>query len=278
VGETIHGQFDLAIEDYDKAIELAPRILNGYVGRAIVWEDKGDVSKAIADLDRALKIEPKSAWLFSQRGIADGKKKEFDRAIADFTSAIWYRTFNSSAFGDRGKAKLEKGDLDSALTDLNLAIWIDPDNASAYGNRARAFKLKHEFHKALLDYDTLAELQPVTGRNEAAWLLATCPDTKYRDGEKAVRYATEACELTAWHEAGMINTLSAALAAAGRFDEAASRLQQSIDKRNEDLKHPDDEESANFANDLENLASLKELDKKMMAAFKAGQAYTEQPE
>jgi hypothetical protein len=124
----------------------------------------------------------------------------------------------------------------------------------------------------------LAQLQPVTGRDGAAWLLATCPDAKWRDGSKAVQYATEACELTAWNEAGMINTLSAALAEAGRFDEAVNRLQQSIDKRTEDLTHPNDEEAVNFANDRENLAKLEKMDANMMAAFKAGTAYRFQPE
>jgi tetratricopeptide (TPR) repeat protein len=43
---------------------------------------------------------------------------------------------------------------------------------------------------------------------------------KYRDGAKAVRYATKACELMEWHDAGAIDTLAAAYAETGDFDKA----------------------------------------------------------
>jgi hypothetical protein len=51
-----------------------------------------------------------------------------------------------------------------------------------------------------------------------AWLLATCPDDKVRDGAKAVEYAGTACELTDARSAYFVATLAAAFAEAGKFD------------------------------------------------------------
>ena len=56
--------------------------------------------------------------------------------------------------------------------------------------------------------------------NNLAWLLATCPDAKFRDGKRAVELATKACELTKWKVALDIGTLAAAHAEAGDFEAA----------------------------------------------------------
>jgi hypothetical protein len=56
--------------------------------------------------------------------------------------------------------------------------------------------------------------------NSLARLLATCPDDKIRDGKRALEYATQACERTAWKVPGFVDTLATAYAEAGQFEEA----------------------------------------------------------
>jgi hypothetical protein len=53
-----------------------------------------------------------------------------------------------------------------------------------------------------------------------AWILATCPNGKYRDGRSAVTSATQACRLTNWREVSALSTLAAAYAEAGDFPSA----------------------------------------------------------
>jgi tetratricopeptide (TPR) repeat protein len=57
--------------------------------------------------------------------------------------------------------------------------------------------------------------------NCLAWLLATCPDGRHRDGLKAVMYAERACELTGWTDIDYLDTLAAAYAEVGEFERAA---------------------------------------------------------
>ncbi len=56
------------------------------------------------------------------------------------------------------------------------------------------------------------------GFNNLAWLLATCPDDQYRDGNTAVENATRACELSQWAKPDCLGTLAAAYAEAGEFE------------------------------------------------------------
>ena len=56
--------------------------------------------------------------------------------------------------------------------------------------------------------------------NDLAWFLATESDKTRRNGKAAVVLAVEACETTNWQYWGFIDTLAAALAESGEFEEA----------------------------------------------------------
>jgi tetratricopeptide (TPR) repeat protein len=123
------------------------------------------------------------------------------------------------------RSKLErmyKGDDDKAIADLSEAIRLKPDYVGAYNNRGIAYIQKGDYDKALADFREAVRLKPdhVTAYNSLAWLLAVCPDTKVRNGEKAVEYAKKACELSEWKDPARLDTLAAACAEAGDFDEA----------------------------------------------------------
>jgi uncharacterized membrane protein len=76
--------------------------------------------------------------------------------------------------------------------------------------------------RLLAAYDELIHSYPKSARAHQgrAWILATCPDGKYRDGRSAVASATQACELTNWHEVSALSTLAAAYAEVGNFPSA----------------------------------------------------------
>jgi tetratricopeptide (TPR) repeat protein len=67
--------------------------------------------------------------------------------------------------------------------------------------------------------------------NSFAWLLAVCPESRYRNGVKASELAKRAVELK--DTANNIDTLAAAYAEAGRFQEAIKTEERAIAKLKE---------------------------------------------
>jgi hypothetical protein len=67
----------------------------------------------------------------------------------------------------------------------------------------------------------------VESKNNAAWMLATCPDSKHRDGKRAIQLANEAIQQLG-RLAGYVSTLAAAHAEVGDFVRAMEYQEESI--------------------------------------------------
>ena len=74
--------------------------------------------------------------------------------------------------------------------------------------------------------------------NQLAWVWSTCPDPDVRNGQRARECATRACELTEWGEAGFLDTLAAACAECGEFDDAVKWQEKAIELVGDDPERP----------------------------------------
>jgi tetratricopeptide (TPR) repeat protein len=73
-----------------------------------------------------------------------------------------------------------------------------------------------------------ADAGDVDAQNAVAWLLATHPSPQLRDAQSAVSYADKAVAATSRKNAGYLDTLAAAYAAAGEFAKAVAFQKEAI--------------------------------------------------
>lgn len=215
-------QNDEAMADFEDAINLNPQRWQALHNRAVGYAMQGDYERALADLDRTIEIKPDYANARFNRGEIYYEQGEFRRAIDDYNQAIRLSPRDSAAFNSRGHAYYKLKDYRQALRDYTDAIRLDPTNAAAYTNRGDAYADKADFAKASSDYRAAIRIDPTLGRayQSAAWLLATCPVDRFRDSKLAMEAAQKAIELDGEDDYRYLDTLAAAYANAGDFQQA----------------------------------------------------------
>jgi tetratricopeptide (TPR) repeat protein len=216
------GKFDQALADLTEAIRIDPQSATAYYSRGLAWHKKRDLDKALADYDKAIQLDPNDPWAYHNRGLVRTDKGDVDNALKDYTESIRLDPRFYVARNSRGLAWRTKGDLKKALSDFGEAIRVDPRPMEAYMNRASVYGQIGQLDAAIKDYEEVIRRNPNWWfvRNSSAWLRASSGDDRIRDGKLAVADATKACELTQWENAAIIDTLAAAYADAGNFEEA----------------------------------------------------------
>jgi Flp pilus assembly protein TadD len=153
-----------------------------------------------------------------------------DRKIQLTDQAIEKSPADAKLYSARAGLWSQKGDFDKAIKDCDEAIRLSPKDPSFLTSRGLVWRTKGITdkdrgkceEKALSDYTEALRLDPkfAPALNNRAWILATSRVDKRRNAKQAIEDATKACELTEWKNAGFIDTLSAAHAEAGDFEQA----------------------------------------------------------
>src|SRR5262245_28839780 len=82
------GQLKQAIADYDRAIELDPRMASAFRGRAVARQDLGDLAGALTDFDRAIDLDPQSYVAYFGRGTLHRIMGDSEAELADLNQAL----------------------------------------------------------------------------------------------------------------------------------------------------------------------------------------------
>lgn len=219
-----------ALADDAEAIRLDPKCALAYHNRGYTWARKGDPDRALADFTRAILIDPEYPRAYNKRGYIWLQKGSYARAAADFSRAISLDPKFARAYHNRGNTMARQKDYDKAIADYTLALRLDPADLLAFVDRANVEHAEGEDARALADLTEAIRRKPDC--HEAlvarAWLLATNPSEKLRDGRQAVHDATRACTLTRGKEAYPLGTLAAAYAERGDFASAVKYQERAL--------------------------------------------------
>ena len=125
------GEYDKAISDFDRALELDPGYANAYYRRGDARQSTADYDGAVADSTLAISRNREYADAYRGRGRANTLNGDCDD-IAGFDPAVELNGDDASAYRFPGDAKNRKDDCDGAIADFSRAIGIDDEYTFAY--------------------------------------------------------------------------------------------------------------------------------------------------
>jgi len=240
---------------------------------------------------------PAASVAHNDLGVILAKRNNYTEATAHFLTAVQTDADNAGAHVNLGQALAMNGNFKEAETHFWAAINLKPGDPMAHRRFAEALAHQGRNQEAVLHLQTaqclstkpdiqirmdLAGLLYQTGdsrraadqfrkilavkpnlpesRNNLAWILATSADATLRNGAEAIQHAEQACHLTAFKQTGMVSTLAAAYAEAGRYTEAVTTAESAV-------------RLANANGELH----LADINNQLLPLYRAGMPYHEQP-
>ncbi len=133
----------------------------GAYNRGAAYAKNGNYDEAIAEFNKCIELSPFLDEAYIARGGCYAKKGNFEQALTDYNKAIEKNHRSLAAYNNRGWLVYYKtGDLGQAIADYTKAIEIDPKQWSAYYNRGLAYYCNEQYDKALADYTVAINLKP----------------------------------------------------------------------------------------------------------------------
>lgn len=255
----------LAIDNSQEAIGYANQLAGWALSkRGEVFENENRLTEAESDYLDALRNDPECWRAEHALGVIAARNGNADEAGRRFNRTLLLNPEFAKAYSNRAALAVQRGDFEAALNDYQQAIEIDPDFEPAHTGRGRVCHMLGRLDEGLQHLDAAELLSPedgmiATGRGDLlvdlgrygqakqayeraisldpqspaayrnlAWMQATCPQTEYRDGAAAVANIEKAAQLAGGSDDLTLDTKAAALAAAGRYEEAAKIQQEAI--------------------------------------------------
>jgi hypothetical protein len=112
---------DLAIVEFNRAIQLRPDFIEARLNRAVIYSRKGTLDQAVLEYNQVIRYSSRCFEAYNNRGNIYGRKGRFDEAIADFTAAIKINPRYANAYYNRAVTYLLKKDYAKSLEDFRKA-------------------------------------------------------------------------------------------------------------------------------------------------------------
>jgi tetratricopeptide (TPR) repeat protein len=257
------GKIAEAEHQFAEALRLSPdplRILMEF-GRFLARQ--GKQAEAMAKFREAARLYPTNAEASLELGVNLTLSGQPGEAARFFSAARKLEPDLAEKNLRAAKAHAENGQINAARRCLWIVSWLKPEDPGAH-EELGLFSLRHGWPlDAVEQFEETLRLRPdarshyhlglaltILGRtgeaaghfeiavklnpdwpealNELAWFLATIPDAQLRNGPRAVVLAERACRLTDFNQPRLVDTLAAAYAEAGRFDDAMQSAQKAV--------------------------------------------------
>lgn len=148
----------LALQDYNRAIELSPNNGEFLINRGATYARLGDVDKAIADINQGLKYKPKHAVGYLNRSVLYNSQRNFQQALNDIESYLSLKPYHADLWYEKGRALRNLNRLPESIPAFSRAIQLNQRQAVFYYERGRTYMAMNQINEAKQDVLTSMNL------------------------------------------------------------------------------------------------------------------------
>jgi tetratricopeptide (TPR) repeat protein len=152
----------------DKAIALGTKkTIKAYQIRSNIHTERGDFDKAVADANKAIELGPKDALGYllranahARKNVHVGIKRDIDKALDLDSELAFGYMLRGQWYLLKHRMKANPEMLDKAITDLETAVKLDPTEWQGRMWRGVAYGEKEDAKKAFADFDAAIRHRP----------------------------------------------------------------------------------------------------------------------
>jgi tetratricopeptide (TPR) repeat protein len=218
---------------YESMIRAEPSSVPLRNDVAVLYSEMGLPDKAVPHLEMVARLQPDSPAAHYNLGTALSSVSRVPEAVEQYQQALRLQPAYALAHNNLGHALLALGNPDEARGHFLEAVRLDPKLADAHYNVAMIARARGDLPGSIERLREAVRLEPdwVQAVNQLAWMLATSASATVRDAGQAIRLAEHAAMLTGRANAGVLDVLAAAQAAAGQFDSAVASCNEALARR-----------------------------------------------
>lgn len=222
-------RYDEAIRRYEEALRVRPDYAPAMTGLGVLLSGLGRHDDAIRFLSKVRELRPNDAIAHFNLGMAYRGQGNAAEAVRLLSAGLAIKP-DAKAHVQLATILAEKGDLEGAASHCHKALSLDQSSADAHRILADIRIRQGRVADATAELRLALKLRPdwPVVMNNLAWILATHPSPDVRNGPEAVRLAERVIQLTGRGDASTLDTLAAAYADVGRFEEAVGAIQRAL--------------------------------------------------
>lgn len=158
VGAIKDGNFTLAVQAWEKAVEKDPTMVKAYnyLGRA--YYTQGMIEGAIAAYKKAVELDPANPQSYINLGIAYRYYEEYEAAINELNKAIELNPLSAIAYDEIGMALLKMEKNEEAISAFKNAAAIDPEFPQPHNNLGVTYMMTGRSKEADAEFKLYQEL------------------------------------------------------------------------------------------------------------------------
>jgi serine/threonine-protein kinase len=151
------GKYDVALEEFERALNLAPRDADAIQGTAQTYQKLGRNREAEAMLKRAQALQPDAWEGYFRLGNFYYTLSRFPEAESQYRRAIELAPDNAAAYTNLGTALTNENRYSEARTVLEKALALNP-TYSGYNNLASVYFLEGRYADSSAIYEKALKL------------------------------------------------------------------------------------------------------------------------